>query len=329
MTSQPKASPEDIARAEKVAGPHDDGCGFPSDLEPVPVSKLLHVESEFRAERGPCDCSRRERVLAIAAEFEKVRAEAHKQAAEDVCMYCGGRARQYNRTAIGPNKAGNWTHLHLSGNPEEEERCIASSIWARRHFGRESPHAELLPPLRASATEKAGEGEEDSRLNDPEFMEWLSRNNPDKAEALKLRAAIRDIDAHATPAFKDSSDLGAYYIVTVGSLHRALALTGAAAKCRDLPCERAATASADRDALREENERLKSDKHRQGFARDRLRTAVQRQKERADALVKALEWVVNLCYGIGKSGEPPTSEEYIAGLDEARALLARERERKG
>jgi hypothetical protein len=48
---------------------------------------------------------------------------------------------------------------------------------------------------------------------------------------------IRDIDAHATPY--GEGEYAQLYIISAGSLHRALALTGAAAKCATLPCERA------------------------------------------------------------------------------------------
>ena len=65
-------------------------------------------------------------------------------------------------------------------------------------------------------------------------------------------AAIRDIDAHATPMgllhADDPEGSPAYYHLTVGALHRALALTGAAAPCADLPCQRAAALQAKVDA---------------------------------------------------------------------------------
>lgn len=58
----------------------------------------------------------------------------------------------------------------------------------------------------------------------------------------KFRAAILDIDAHATPLGEDDDGFVAIgYAVSVGSLHRALGLVGhSAAKCVDLPCPRAA-----------------------------------------------------------------------------------------
>ena len=66
-------------------------------------------------------------------------------------------------------------------------------------------------------------------------------------------AAIRDIDAHATPMgllhADDPEGSPAYYHLTVGALHRALALTGAAAPCADLPCQRSAALQAKVDAI--------------------------------------------------------------------------------
>lgn len=55
-------------------------------------------------------------------------------------------------------------------------------------------------------------------------------------ESARLRAAVLDIDAHATPiglADPDDPDGNpAYYAVTVGSLHRALGIIGhTAARC--------------------------------------------------------------------------------------------------
>lgn len=50
--------------------------------------------------------------------------------------------------------------------------------------------------------------------------------------------AIRDIDRHATPiGHVEAEDRPAYYAVTVGALHRALALVGGQAKCSVIPCD--------------------------------------------------------------------------------------------
>jgi hypothetical protein len=54
-------------------------------------------------------------------------------------------------------------------------------------------------------------------------------------ENAELRAAILDIDSHATPIGlldpNDPEGSPLYYAVTTGSLHRALGKTGTAAKC--------------------------------------------------------------------------------------------------
>jgi len=42
------------------------------------------------------------------------------------------------------------------------------------------------------------------------------------AEAASLRAAIRDIDAHATPVIPGGAEEPTHYLLTVGALHRAL-----------------------------------------------------------------------------------------------------------
>lgn len=52
----------------------------------------------------------------------------------------------------------------------------------------------------------------------------------------RLKAAILDIDAHATPMGEDDDGfVTGGYLISVGSLHRALALTGTAPRCTD--CE--------------------------------------------------------------------------------------------
>src|SRR5260221_62628 len=65
-------------------------------------------------------------------------------------------------------------------------------------------------------------------------------------EGAALRAAIRDIDAHATPVGlldeNDPEGSPAHYLVTTGALHRAIGKVGAAAKCE---------AEAELSALRE------------------------------------------------------------------------------
>ena len=73
------------------------------------------------------------------------------------------------------------------------------------------------------------------------------------AENERLRDAILDIDAHAAPLGEDDDGFVAGgYVVSVGSLHRALALTGAGAECADLPCPRAAAAEAELVVVRGE-----------------------------------------------------------------------------
>lgn len=65
------------------------------------------------------------------------------------------------------------------------------------------------------------------------------------AEVARLRGSIRDILAHATTGYREASDEpGAHYLVTVGSMHRAMALVGTMAPCREVPCQRADEAHA-------------------------------------------------------------------------------------
>lgn len=53
------------------------------------------------------------------------------------------------------------------------------------------------------------------------------------AEALHLREAILDIDAHATPLGEDEDGfVTGGYLISVGCLHRALAATGTAPPCK-------------------------------------------------------------------------------------------------
>ena len=65
----------------------------------------------------------------------------------------------------------------------------------------------------------------------------------------RLRAAISDIDAHATPLGEDEDGfVTGGYLISVGSLHRALALASTAPPCRvcgpeshDCPAENGST----------------------------------------------------------------------------------------
>jgi hypothetical protein len=52
------------------------------------------------------------------------RNQALRDAAQDVCMVCGGRAT--GRPLRGPNPAGNYTH--------GDDLCPATAIWSRIHF---------------------------------------------------------------------------------------------------------------------------------------------------------------------------------------------------
>ncbi len=50
----------------------------------------------------------------------------------DVCMYCGGRAKGYDRTPKGPNSAGNWEHDSVRGPAGlDSALCRASAIFSR------------------------------------------------------------------------------------------------------------------------------------------------------------------------------------------------------
>ncbi len=73
-----------------------------------------------------------------------------------------------------------------------------------------------------------------------------------------LKAAILDIDAHATPLGQDEDgNVAVGYAVSVGSLHRALGLVGhGSAKCEQVPCPCAEKAEAQRDAWRQMSEQL-------------------------------------------------------------------------
>jgi len=56
----------------------------------------------------------------------------------DVCMYCGGRARGYERAPVGPNSADNWVHYRTDSMDEKDGAlCVASSVFAREKFARE------------------------------------------------------------------------------------------------------------------------------------------------------------------------------------------------
>lgn len=54
--------------------------------------------------------------------------------AADVCMYCGGRALTHERKPVGPNSAGNWTHVTKPGADYKTVMCLASAIFARERF---------------------------------------------------------------------------------------------------------------------------------------------------------------------------------------------------
>ena len=54
-------------------------------------------------------------------------------------------------------------------------------------------------------------------------------------ENKRLRAAILDIDAHARPLDDDDGFVAGGYLVSIGALHRALALTGTAPPCPECP----------------------------------------------------------------------------------------------
>jgi hypothetical protein len=70
------------------------------------------------------------------------------------------------------------------------------------------------------------------------------------SDADALRAAILDIDAHATPLHEDGDGFTTDYLVTAGCLHRALGLIGhTAAKVDDdaLAADRPASGGADQE----------------------------------------------------------------------------------
>lgn len=65
---------------------------------------------------------------------------------------------------------------------------------------------------------------------------WVHRLTHKQGQVLKLIEAIQDIDAHARPLATDEDGFVAGgYLISIGSLHRALALTGTAPPCRECP----------------------------------------------------------------------------------------------
>lgn len=66
--------------------------------------------------------------------------------------------------------------------------------------------------------------------------EWMQKAFDLKAENDRLRAAVLDIDAHATPYGEDEDGWTTHYLMGTGALHRALGVIGhGAPKCRACP----------------------------------------------------------------------------------------------
>ena len=66
--------------------------------------------------------------------MNQTRLKALNDAAKDVCMYCGGRAPQYNRNPVhDPSGSGNWVHTVSGGG--KPELCAATAIFNRINFG--------------------------------------------------------------------------------------------------------------------------------------------------------------------------------------------------
>lgn len=71
--------------------------------------------------------------LALTQVVDAARDEQREKDARDVCMYCGGRAPQYERLAEGPNEAGNYTHAAKKGDAAAfRVLCHASAIYVRK-----------------------------------------------------------------------------------------------------------------------------------------------------------------------------------------------------
>jgi hypothetical protein len=117
--------------------------------EPSPEMRMTFGQAlDYFEWRGPvlftADGERtmttRKVLLAFAA---RVRDEERERCVRDACGYCAGHYPQYERRAIGPNAASNWTHAmndEHKGNVRrarfEVALCKASSIFNRAEFER-------------------------------------------------------------------------------------------------------------------------------------------------------------------------------------------------
>ena len=90
-----------------------------------------------------CTCGYEEKMLALLAFVRAQQVKELREAAKDVCMYCGGRALG-KRTVSGPNQAGNYIHADPS-TTGRDALCMASAIYSR------------LVYLEAQATAREGE----------------------------------------------------------------------------------------------------------------------------------------------------------------------------
>lgn len=149
------------------------------------------------------------------------------------------------------------------------------------------------------------------------------------ADIAAAHAAILDIDAHATPLGYDSDGFVAVgYVVSVGAIHRALALTGASAECRDVPCARAAAAEAALASERAAREAAERDTERLDWmiANDAWIHAADRVKVRR---TQETERVYQVEWSDGDGGWYETNidaapNDARAAIDEARAAQAKE-----
>lgn len=66
--------------------------------------------------------------------IQRLLREERQKCKEDVCMYCGGRAPTHERKPVGPNAAGNWTHVTKKGADYGTVLCLASAIFSRERF---------------------------------------------------------------------------------------------------------------------------------------------------------------------------------------------------
>lgn len=108
-------------------------------------------------------------------------------------------------------------------NLDEARRLVrkAHEAWPRP----DSSLTRALADAVGSLADEVGRLREELRNRPWREQELCDQRNAAEAEASRLRAAIRDIDSHATPLAEDEDGYAAMgYVVAVGAIHRALGL---------------------------------------------------------------------------------------------------------